>query len=189
MRRRALFGPPIVFGLLWAVAVWLPSQSAIAAANDRAAAAQDDQLALVADIDRLNQAAPRLSLLDVDLRLATELVPRDPAVDDFLAALAFEADRAGVLLTLVVPARLASVDPGLPVGVDAVSVLVKADGGFEPMMDFIGSLDGLSRLVVVDRVTMSSAEDTTSSVSTEVSLRIFSNATAALAASPEEVPE
>ena len=179
MRFAPLLGPPAALGLLWIGALWLPSQSAMEAAEVRLEQSQVDQLALVAEIDALNEIAEILPELQADLTAVAEAVPADPDIDAFLSAVASEAEASGVRVTLISPSQIldsASADASRPVpsGMNAIAFVLEAEGSFDAVMAFTSRLDELRRLVVVDRIGMSAIDGDEQVIVVDMSLRIFS---------------
>lgn len=179
MRLRALLGPPIILGLVWAGAIWWPSQRAISSANEEADQAQSEQLSLITDIDRLNQTSDLLPSLDRDIAAVARSIPSDAELEGFFATLALAAEQSGVRVNLVSPTEVldaATTDANRPVptGMTAVAISVEAEGDFNSVMAFATSLDDLPRMVVVDQVGMVAVEGGTQLVVIDMSLRVFS---------------
>ena len=178
MRLQALLGPPLLLGLIWAAAIWWPSQMAISSANEQLEQAESQQLLLVTDIDRLNQTSMQQSDLEADLAAIARSIPNDPHIDTFLGTLASIAEQNGVRVNLVSPTDIlngATSDPNRPVptGMSAVAIALEAEGDFDDVMAFTSGLDDLSRLVVIDEIGMVALDGDTQLIIVDVSLRIF----------------
>lgn len=180
MRLRALLGPPLLLALIWAAAIWWPSQMALSSANEQIDQSERQQLTLVADIDRLDQTSTQQSDLEADLADIARAIPSDPHIDTFLGTLASTAEQNGVRVNLVSPTDIlntATSDPNRPVpaGMSAIAIAIEAEGTFDDVMAFTSSLDQLSRLVVIDQVGMVALDGDTQLIIVDVSLRIFAN--------------
>ena len=182
MRIRALLVPPLILGLLWALAVWWPSQQAISSANEQLDRSESEQLSLVTDIDRLNQAASQQSDFASDIATIARSIPSEPAIEPFLKELASSADQAGVQVSLVSPGEIldagtADANRPVPVGLSAIAITLNFEGSYDEVMAFTTDLNRLSRLVIIDRVSMVANEGETERIVVDMNLRIFSSGT------------
>lgn len=178
MRLRALLAPPLILGLVWGGTIWWPSRSAISSANDQIDRAQSGQLSLVAEIDRLNGVTSQLSDLERDLSEIARSIPSDPDIGDFLTTLAAAADQSGVRINLVSPSEIldsttTDANRPVPAGMTAVSIIMEAEGDFAEVMAFTNQLDQMSRLVVVDHISMAAVDGAIQVIIVDLSLRIF----------------
>lgn len=168
----------MILGLVWGAAIWWPSQSAISSANEQLEQTQGEQLSLVAEIDRLNDASGQVPDLEGDLAAIARSIPGDPEIDSFLTTLAAAAAQNGVLINLVSPSELleagtTDANRPVPVGMTAVSVVLEAQGDFAEVMAFTSQLDQLTRLLVVDHIGMVAVDGQTQVIVIDLSLRIF----------------
>lgn len=191
MRLRALLGPPIILSIIWAAAIWWPSQRAISSANEELDQAQSQQLALITDIDRLNRTSELIPALDQDIAAVARSIPADAELEGFFATLAQAADDSGVRVNLVSPTEVldaATTDPNRPVpaGMTAVAISIEAEGDFVSVMSFATSLGELPRMVVVDQVGMIAVEGGTQLVVIDISLRVFSGGSTSAPSLPIE---
>lgn len=184
MRLRALLVPPFILGLIFAAALWWPSQRAISSANDELDQAESQQLLLVTDINRLNQSSLQESGLEADLAAIARSIPNDPEIDTFLGTLASAAELNGVRVNLVSPTDILGAetsDPNRPVplGMSAIAIAMEAEGSFDNVMTFVSGLDDLSRLVVIDQIGMVALDGDTQLIIVDLTLRIFATESSA----------
>lgn len=178
MRIRSLIGPPVVLTLLWLAAVYVPSQRSISSANDQLVQTQDDQLALVTEIDELNQSESQLPEVERDLEITALAIPDAPMVGAFVATIAAAAADSGVQVNLVSPTEVLDIttnDPNrtVPSGLTAVVIAIEAEGTFENTMAFAAGLEDLSRLIVVDQLAMVAVDGSDQLIILDMTLRIF----------------
>lgn len=183
MRFRAILGPPAVLVLLYTALVWWPSNNAVSSATEALDDTRSEQLALFTEIDRLNETALRLSDIDRDLEDIASLIPSEKNIDSFLDSVATSAEASGVLINLISPTEVLDVSTAdatrpVPPGIEAVAFILEAQGDFDQVMAFVDSFDDLSRLVVIDQLSMVAVDGETQMIVIDMSLRIFSGGVA-----------
>lgn len=178
MRFRPLLLPPVALAALWAAAVWWPTQSAVATEQDRLAAAQSEQLALVASFDELSSAADRLDVFDADLERFELAIPPTLDMAALVRQIHAEAASSGLRIDLLSPTDVlggATVDADRPVpaGMASVSMSLMGQAGFEEAIAFVDRLRALPRLVVVDVLGLSAVDGATDQIILDLEFRVF----------------
>jgi len=164
----------------WFLVLWSPQSSKLDGAQEREEAAADANSALELRIDRLRDLRARRPELEADLVSLQAAVPASPELDSFLLDADAAAERAGVDITSITPAKPAAgateettpaTTPTTAAGAEAtgttgeaatgappsaITVALDASGGYFQVLDFINRLDDLPRVVVVDSLTLAS---------------------------------
>jgi len=65
----------------------------------------------------------------------------------------------------------------VPVGLSAIAITLNFEGSYDEVMAFTTDLNRLSRLVIIDRVSMVANEGETERIVVDMNLRIFSSGT------------
>lgn len=151
----AALGAVLVAGL-WYVALWKPQSARLSAAHAReeTAAGQNQQLRLaVARLQAAGDEAPELTSQLERLRVA---VPDRPDLAQFLLDAPDAASAAGLDYLSVSPSPPAEPEGGGPA---EIAVAMELNGGYFQVLDFLNRLAELPRIVVVDGVSLSAAEE------------------------------
>ena len=174
MRRWVILG--VLVALLLAVAWWFffisPRNARIAAAGDDLAAAQDQELALRAQVSQL------MAIRDAEVEYLAgigqleRLIPERPLLDEFIEGVYALCGTTGV--------ELLNLAPSLPVPVTGSSlrqivVAATVEGEFFEVLGFLFGVMDMDRLVRVDAIAVSSGQDETgaTSLSVSLSMRLF----------------
>lgn len=173
-RRAVLIGAigAVVVLVLWWFALWSPRASDIEAAEERRDLALDEvqQLELrLARLEALAEREPQLRRQVEDLRAA---VPDTPDLGEFIIDANEAADLSGIDFLTITPAPP---EPGGDIEDPAeIRVALTVDGGYFQVLDFLNRMAELPRLVVIDTLTVSSAdEDGVVRLSASISGRLF----------------
>lgn len=174
MRRWVILG--VLVALLLAVAWWFffisPRNASIAKAGDDLQAAQDQEMALRAQVGQL--MAIRESEVEylAGIGQLERLIPERPLLDEFIEAVYALCGTTGV--------ELLNMAPAMPVPVTGsalrqITVSATVEGEFFEVLGFLFGVMDMDRLVRVDAISVSSGQDeagvTTLSVS--LSMRLF----------------
>jgi Tfp pilus assembly protein PilO len=164
----------------WFLLLWSPQSSRLDGVRAREEEAVEANTALELRIARLQDLRARRPELRADLVALEAAVPASPELDAFLLDVDAAADRAGVDITSISPAKPAA-DPaaaattstttaptgatgttgGAPTGAppSAITIAVDAAGGYFQVLDFMNRLADLPRVVVVDSLSLASGGD------------------------------
>ena len=175
--RLSVLLPPLLLIIAWAGLLWWPSRVAVAAEEDRIGDLQTEQLALVTEIGELAAASDRLDEFDLDLVRFATAVPPTSDIGVLLRVLNAEAADVGVEIDLFAPTRVAdsaTAAPGqaLPPSISSVSLALSGIGPYEATMAFVGRLEHMDRLIVVDSLALTVA-DGPNQIIIDVNLRVF----------------
>jgi len=166
----------VLVALLLAVAWWFffisPRNASIAKAEDDLQAAQDQEMALRAQVGQL--MAIRESEVEylAGIGQLERLIPERPLLDEFIEAVYALCGTTGV--------ELLNMAPAMPVPVTGsalrqITVSATVEGEFFEVLGFLFGVMDMDRLVRVDAISVSSGQDeagvTTLSVS--LSMRLF----------------
>ena len=182
MMRSALrfktFAPALAIAIVWAAAIWWPARSdldtSMATIDDLTA----DRLALVQELRRLDDAAlEEESYLDDLDRFAVAIPPQiglGPFAQDLHAAAAANGVRIDLLApTNVVDASTALRGNEIPPGVSSVTLAITGIGSYRQAIDFVEAVTDHTRLVIVDAMTLTAADEDPDEIVIDVELRIF----------------
>jgi len=188
MNRKVLLfaaGGAIALLVVWFVLLWSPQGARLEDAGTRRDAAESTNSQLELRLERLRDLRERRPQLQADLDALETAIPESPELDTFLLDTDAAAERAGVDITSVSPAKPtpseaeataattttttapaagAAGAAGADVGAtaasspSAITVSLEAAGGYFQVLDFLNRLDDLPRVVVVDSLSLTSAE-------------------------------
>lgn len=174
MRRWAILG--LLLALLLAAAWWFflisPRNARISEARDDLAVAQDQELALRAQVAQL------MAIRDAEVEYLAgigqleSLIPEKPLLDEFIEDLYALCSTTGV--------ELLNLAPAMPVPVTGsalrqITVAATVEGEFFEVLGFLFGIMDMDRLVRVDAIAVSSGQDETgaTSLSVSLSMRLF----------------
>ncbi|HZU71535.1 MAG TPA: type 4a pilus biogenesis protein PilO [Acidimicrobiales bacterium] len=146
--------------VLWLVLLWLPRNNAYNQASRQASQAEAQASQLQAQLSRLQSDARQQPLLQAELLRLQAAIPDDPDLAQFILDLNDAANQAGVNLLSISPSPpvatgATSPSPGATAGVPpAIKVSLNVTGGYFQVLDFLDRLDTLSRLLVIDTMSM-----------------------------------
>ena len=153
MKRRQLL---IVAGLLivvivvvWYLALWSPRQHAIKKATADAATAQANVATLQGQLSALQAQAATQTQRQIELTRLRAAIPATPDISSVIVSLYNAASDAGIDLTSLSDSPPATGSP------PAVKINMAVTGNFYEILQFMGDLAALPRIVVVDNVSMS----------------------------------
>jgi Tfp pilus assembly protein PilO len=176
----------VVLSLLWYFLLWSPQGKRMAAAEERRETAEQTNDGLEVELARLRDLEARRPELEDQLSQLRRSVPDRPQLARFLLSANEAADRSGVELTTVSPARpaadttaaqatatttsttaasgsgdaatTATTAPAGPVAPSAITVSLLVEGGYFQILDFLNRVDDLPRIVVVDSLDIGPSE-------------------------------
>ncbi len=174
MRRWVIFG--VLLALLLAVVWWLffisPRNTRIAQADDDLQVAQDQQMALSAQVAQLRAIRDSEVEYLAGIGEMETLIPEEPRLDEFIEDIYALCGTTGVELLNLAPAM-----PTLMTGssLRQITVAVTIDGDFFEVLGFLFGVMDMDRLVRVDAIAVSSGQDETgaTSLSASLSVRLF----------------
>jgi len=178
MNKRAIILPPVALVVLWFTAIWWPARSAVSNEEDRLAAIQTDQLALITEFDGLNAASDQLDSLNAEVAGLDVAIPSRAGVAAFVRQLDAESlatdFRIEVLApTLVLGGTTLDPDRAVPAGMSSISFSLTGQGSFEAAMEFVDQVATLPRLVVIDELGLTSIEGESGQVILDLDVRVF----------------
>ena len=195
MNRRAPLIAGLVFVVLAVAAVLLlvmPKMSDVGEAQDRLEGFEQDEVALQAELSRLQEAAENAPQLRRELAKFRRAVPPVADLPGLINLLQTAADTAGV--------DFFSIAPGTPVvasqGAAEVPATIQVVGGFFPVDEFLFRLETLQRASKVPTVTVAEGPDGLPQINVQLEVRFYTTdveagpgaAPAAPAASPAASP-
>jgi Tfp pilus assembly protein PilO len=192
-RRHLLIGAGAVVGLLifWFVFLWGPQGSRLSDARDRQEAAlreQQDLRVRIARLRSLQAGEPQKRAQLESLRVA---IPDEPNLAQFILDANTAATASGINFLSISPSPPApaggtggatatttpATTPGSAAGPPAVVGLqLSVSGGYFQIVDFVNRLNGLSRLVVIDSLSLAAGGQTTpgaTGLTVSISARMF----------------
>lgn len=175
-RRLALigFGAAGVLLVLWFLLLWGPQGGRLDDAKARRAAAENQNGTLEVRLARLQEAQERAPQLLADLERLRAAVPDDPALAQFILDANTIAEDAGVEFLSIAPGVPS---PSLTGGPPVVNLQIAVNGGYFQVLDYLDRLDALSRVVVVDSLTLTPAtEEGEVNIGVQLSARMFTSA-------------
>lgn len=175
MNRRALiFGAigSILMLLLWYFMLWSPRQAEIQDAQQRRQAAEDQAATLEGEIRQL-QAAQRDEPLKQARRAQLQAAaPDDPALGQFILDVNAAANASGIEFMTITQSPPAPAEGG---GLSVIALTFAIEGGYFQLLDFMNRLTDLTRVVVIDSVSLAPGE--VGRLTASLGTRMFTTAT------------
>jgi Tfp pilus assembly protein PilO len=179
MNRRPLVvgvGGAMAVLLAWYAFLWSPQTKALTKQRAAAAAAEKQLSATRTAAIRQRAASRDEPAQRAQLDLLRAAIPDAPAVGQFILDTNDAAAKAGVTLTAIAPRaaggrsdKTSAATPGLI----STPVTVTAQGSYPQVVEFLGRLEKLPRMVVIDSVS-ATAGNGGARVSLTVTARMFS---------------
>jgi Tfp pilus assembly protein PilO len=193
-RRPLVIGAAAALGvlLIWFALLWSPQGSKISKAKHRKAQAESEQQDLrlrIARLKSLQQEEPQKRAQLESLRVA---IPDEPNLAQFILDANTAANVSGIQFLSISPSPptastgaagagatappTAPATPGTGARPAVIGLQLSISGGYFQVVDFVNRLDGLSRLVVVDslNLTTGAASSTGSTnLTVAISARMF----------------
>lgn len=192
MNRRTILigvGAALVVLLFWYFILWSPRGSAIQDANDRKDAAETEALELRAQIERLREAQRNESATRASIEELRQAIPDEPNLAQFILDTNEAAARSGIDFLSIAPTPPAAgaaatpptepVDPNAPPEAAApvpsqIALSISISGGYFQVLDFMNRLTDLTRIIVIDGVTVSPSAG--GDLSVQLAARMFTTA-------------
>ncbi len=174
--------PPALLLVLWLALIWWPNHAGTSAAETRIEDLQAEQLALVGELTDITDAESQVDRIENDLRRFDIAVPASAEVVQLLIMLDKHADDVGLQVDLFAPTNLADsattdlAEP-LPPSISSVTLSLTGTGTFTAAMTFIERLEDESRLIVIDALTMTAADEDPNQIILDIEMRVFTTDT------------
>jgi Tfp pilus assembly protein PilO len=174
VRRWVIFG--VMLSVLLAVVWWFffisPRNASITQAGDDLRAAQDQEMALAAQVDQLRTIRDAEVEYLAGIGEMETLIPERPRLDEFIEDIYALCGTTGVELLNLAPAMPV---PMTESSLRQITVAVTIDGDFFEVLGFLFGVMDMDRLVRVDAIAVSSSQDEAgaTSLSASLSLRLF----------------
>jgi Tfp pilus assembly protein PilO len=167
------FGAAGALLVLWFLLLWGPQGGRLEDAKERRETAEDENGTLEARLARLQEAQDRAPQLLADLERLRSAVPDDPALAQFILDANEIADSAGVDFLSIAPGPPSPSQTGGP---PVVALQITVNGGYFEVLDYLDRLDSLSRIVVIDSLTLTpAAEAGLLNISVQLGARMFTS--------------
>ena len=166
VNRRSLLigvGAGLAVLLIWYFLLWSPRGSAIDDAKGRQQTAADQADELEARLNQLRDAQRNEAATRAQIAQLQEAIPDEANLAQFILDTNDAATRSGIdflSISPTPPAAATTVDPNTgapPPGVPSeIALGVSITGGYFQVLDFVNRLTDLTRIVVIDGITVSS---------------------------------
>lgn len=176
--RAAILAPALVVSAVWGFAFWWPTSNQIDENRRIGEDLAQQQLALMLDVADLESAQELASSYESDLDSFAVAVPADASIGSFVRGVGLAADTSGVRIDLFAPTNVVNADTAtsqspVPPSFAAVTLTLTAAGSFFEIMNFLDALDGQPRLIVMDSVSLTAADDASQEVVLDLEFRVF----------------
>jgi len=170
--------PPVLLLVVWLAIIWWPNRADSIDAQSRIEDLQAEQLALVVELTTVSDAADQLDRIDDDLTRWAVAVPAAAEVGELVRTLDGHADAVGLQVDLFAPTNIADsattqAKQPLPSTMSSVTLSLTGTGTFDAAMTFIERLETEPRLIVIDAVTLTAADEDPNQIILDVEMRIF----------------
>jgi Tfp pilus assembly protein PilO len=168
--------------VLWLAIIWWPNRADSAEAQNLVEDLQAEQLALVGELTSINDAMDQLDRIDSDLARFAIAVPATAELGPLLRTLDGHADDVGLQVDLFAPTNIADsattlAREPLPPSMSSITLSLTGTGTFDAAMTFIERLEAESRLIVIDAVNLTAADDDPNQIILNVEMRVFTRDT------------
>ena len=189
-RRPVLIGVAAALGVLvfWFLFLWSPQGSKITKAKERAAQAESERQELqlrIARLKSLQQAEPQKRAQLESLRVA---IPDEPNLAQFILDANTAANVSGIEFLSISPSPPAAATgpagsgstppattpaaPGAGARPAVINLQMSVSGGYFQVVDFVNRLNGLSRLVVIDSLGLTTGAPAAAATSASTGLTV-----------------
>jgi type IV pilus assembly protein PilO len=180
-RRTLLIGVGAALGvlLIWYFLLWSPRGSAITKAKARRTAAEGQVQELQAELNRLQEAKRNEAAIRAQVEDLRQAIPDEPNLAQFILDTNDAATRSGIDFLSITPTPPAAAPPSAASGVtpagapSQITLGVAITGGYFQVLDFVNRLTDLTRIVVIDGLSVAPGANATLSV--QISGRMFTN--------------
>lgn len=154
----------IVLVAIWYIAVYSPQSKSLRNAHTQTASANAAAAGLRAQIAVLQTQKAQLPAATAKLTSLKAALPDTPAIDKLIDDINAAASASGVDWQTITPAKPANYTAGsaqataagLPGGMQSVTVALQINGASSQVSDFVNKLTGISRLLDVTSINLSS---------------------------------
>ena len=195
MNRRTLLigvGGALAVLLIWYFLLWSPRGNAIQAAQDRRQTAENEALELRAQINRLREAQRNESATRARIEELRQAIPDEPNLAQFILDTNEAAARSGIDFLSISPtppvAPTLAEASAAPEGTtpSQIALGITITGGYFQVLDFVNRLTDLTRIVVIDGVSVAPAAG--GDLSVQLSGRMFTTSAPAGTEAPGATP-
>jgi Tfp pilus assembly protein PilO len=165
VNRRSLLigvGAALAVLLVWYFLLWTPRSNAIDDAKGRQQTAADQAAELEARLNQLRDAQRNEAATRAQIAQLQEAIPDEANLAQFILDANDAATRSGIdflSISPTPPAASTQVDPNtgapLPGVPSEIALSVSITGGYFQMLDFVNRLTDLTRIVVIDGLSVS----------------------------------
>jgi Tfp pilus assembly protein PilO len=186
-RRTAIIGFAAAGFLLaiWFFLLWGPQGGELEKAKDREDVAASENQELELRLARLRASQEKAPSLQAELAELRAAVPDGPDLAQFILDAHTIAEESGVEFTSINQTPPA---PSTTGGPPSIALTISVSGGYFEVLDYLDRLDSLGRIVVIDGLTLSPADQNgLLQVGASITARMFTTGTDA-AAVPAPAP-
>lgn len=164
MNRRTLLigvGAALAVLIIWYLLLWSPRSKAIDSAKERRAAADQQAQELRAELAQLQQAKANEAATRARIEELRQAIPEEPNLAQFILDTNDAATRSGIEFLSIAPTPPAAPTPaagGAPAPPNApsqITLSISITGGYFQVLDFVNRLNDLTRIVVIDGISVS----------------------------------
>jgi Tfp pilus assembly protein PilO len=167
------FGAAGALLALWFLLLWGPQGGRLEDAKERRVTAEQENSGLEIRLARLEEAQDRAPQLLADLERLRAAVPDDPALAQFILDANDVAEEAGVEFLSIAPGTPSRSTTGGP---PVITLQVTVNGGYFEVLDYLDQLDELSRVVVIDSLTLTPmTENGRMDIGVQLAARMFTS--------------
>jgi Tfp pilus assembly protein PilO len=197
VNRRVLLagvGGALVVLLLWYFLLWSPRGDAIADAKEREDAADNALQELQAERQRLEDLRNNEAATRARIEQLRQSIPDEPNLAQFILDANDAANQSGIDFLSIAPTPPAASsaapvpDPNAPANAQAaappaeISLTISITGGYFQVLDFVNRLNRLTRIVVIDGLSVGAGEG--GALSVQLTGRMFVTSVPAGTAAP-----
>jgi Tfp pilus assembly protein PilO len=157
-RRTLLIGVGAALGvlLIWYFLLWSPRGAAIDKASKRREAAESQAQELQAELNRLQEAKQNEAALRAQVEELRQAIPDEPNLAQFILDTNDAATQSGIDFLSISPTPPTPPQPqeGPPPPAQ-IALSINVTGGYFQVLDFVNRLTDLTRIVVIDGLTVS----------------------------------
>jgi Tfp pilus assembly protein PilO len=189
VNRRALLigvGSALLVLLIWYFLLWSPRGKSIDEAKKRQATFESQAQDLRAELSRLQEAKRTEAATRAQIDALRQAIPDEPNLAQFILDTNDAASRSGIDFLSISPTPPAPPATGAGAAPSPIALNISITGGYFQVLDFVNRLNDLTRIVVIDGVSISAASGgpVPNALSVQLSARMFVGQAPAGSAAP-----
>ena len=155
MKSRGIMMGALAIGFIvvaWYMMVYSKTKDDVSSTKSQVSEAQDENVELTSEKQELESLEDSGPEIELKLQALQSAVPAQPELATFIDEVDALGAQAGIDWVSVAPS-----EPTLANGVGTVQLTIQVNGDYFKVIDYLGKIEGMSRLVVIDTINVTDA--------------------------------